>query len=296
MLLLSNGFGVSGLIDLALAGGAPDAAMAAYEATFGGGCAPGPATASRIFDLLRKEGRVADAVEVLTRVSESRWAHDSERSWALLQLQAHYQAAADLERALAAGWRLQTLVPPGDHSGKTSLKLLIAAVASKQVASTPNSIFSTIYGSFLGGNPGATDPARQILLAMELQREGDPDTASALFDHIANDTTAPQEDRATAMLTLQRLHLESGRPDQSLQTGLTIQKQFPENFGIRFASWRLMRVACPVGATGACQQQVEDINAALAEDLQSSIRHSAAPANHHAQSIMRQFNKERGIQ
>ena len=81
--------GVAGLIELALADGRGDAAMAAYQTAFG--VVPRTRSASQIANWLQKRGRVPEAIDVLTRLSECGWAHDSERAWALLQLQSLYQ-------------------------------------------------------------------------------------------------------------------------------------------------------------------------------------------------------------
>ena len=285
--------GVAGLIDLELADGKGDAAMAAYQATFAGRAAPGMMSAFRVADWLQKRDRVPESVEVLSRLSESGWAQDSERAWALLQLQSLYQRTGDIEKAVATGWRLQALAPPGDPSGEAGLKMLISAMASERAASSAGALFSETYRRFLDANPGALDPARQIVYAAELRTERKSDAAAALYEDVSRETSARRTDRAAAMLGLQRLRLESGQLDQSVQTGMAIHENFSQDLGSRVASWQLMRAACAEsGAPNSLRRQAENLGRALAEDLRSSAHGSTDTVKRRAQALLLQFNKE----
>jgi len=285
--------GVAGLIDLALTEGNGDAAMAAYQATFGGTVAPGMRAASRIADWLQKRGRVPEAIEVLTRLSQSGWAQDSERAWGLFQLQTLHTRSGDTEKAISAGWQLQSLSPPGDRSGAAGLKMLIATMAYSRTTSSTASSFSDSYRRFLDETHQATDPAREIAYAAELQREHKPEAAAAVYEKVASEAGALRTDRAAAMLALQRLHLESGQFEQSVQTAIALHETFSQDLGSRMASWRLIRLACAAnGMPNVLQQQAENLGRMLGEDLRTHTQGSTDTVRRRAQALLRQFTKE----
>jgi tetratricopeptide (TPR) repeat protein len=285
--------GVSGLVDLALGSDNGDAAMAAYRTTFDGTVAPGMRSASRLSNWLQKRGRMVEAIDILTRASESTWAQDSERAMALLQLQSLYARSGNVEKALAAGWNLQEISPRGDRSGSAGLKMLIGAVTSGRTAASSAAPFSESYQSFIDRNPQAVDPAREIAYAAELQREHKVDAAAALYDKVANEDGALLSDRAAAMLGLQRLRLESGQLAQSVQTGMAIHERFPQDLAARMASWRLIRLASLAdGVPNGLQQQAQNVGRVLAEDLRSSAQSQIGIETRRAQALLRQFTKE----
>lgn len=282
--------GVAGLVDLALDEGEGDAAMAAYQAAFE--AAPGARSASRIADWLQKHGRVAEAIDVLTRLSECEWVYDSERAWALLQLQSLYRRNGDIEKAVAAGWRLQSIAPPGDRSSKAGLKMLIATAASGGSTLSTASSFSDSYQRFLEMNPGATDPARQIAFAVELRRERKFDAAAALYEQVSREPGARRTDRTAALLGLQRLLLESGQLERSAQIGRAIHESFPRDLDVRLASLQLIRAAGRASGMPNFFRQAEDLGQTLAADLRSSTARSTGAANQHPRALLLQFDKE----
>ncbi|MCC7157779.1 MAG: hypothetical protein IT161_24575 [Bryobacterales bacterium] len=285
--------GVAGLIDLALAEGKGDAALATYNAAFGGPTAPGMRSASRIAVWLEKQARVAESVNVLNRLAESEWADDSERAWALLQLQSLSQRNGDIEHAAATGWRLQALAPSGDPSGEAGLKKLIAMMNFGRITTVAAPAFSESYRRFLDANPGATDPARRIAYAAQLWWEGKSDAATELYNDISSELGARRKDRAAALLNLQRLHLESGHVERSVETGLAIQDVFPEDVRSRLASWQLMHAANAAGGVPiSLDQQVQKFERALARDIRGLADDSIGAAQRSAQALLIQFEKE----
>ena len=280
--------GVAGLIDLHLADGRADAAMAAYQSAFGGSPSPGIRSASRIADWLQKHGRGPEAMDVLTQISESASAHNSERAWALLQLQSLYQRSGDIEKAIATAWRLQALAPPGDPSGEAGLKMLIDMATFGRTASSPATPFSDSYQRFLEANPAATDPARGIAYAAELRWEGKSGAAAKLYEEIGREAGARPKDRAAALLSLQRLRLDFGQMERSVETGLAIQDVLPLDVVSRLASWRWMREA---GAAPempiSLRQQVEDAGRALGREMRRWAQNSTD-----SQTVLLQFEKE----
>lgn len=289
--------GVAGLIDLDFAHGRADAAVAAYQGAFGGSVSPGMRSASRIADWLQKQGRVQEAIDVLTRLADCGSAHDSGRAWALLQLQSLYQRNGETDKAVATGWRLQALAPPGDPSAEAGLKKLIAIVTLGRITRSAAPPFSDTYRRFREANPAATDPARQIAYAAELRWEGNSDAAAALYEEISRQTDAPKKDRAAALLSLQRLRLESGQVEQSAETGLAIQNSFPRDFGSRLASWQLIRAASAAGGMpGSLRKQVEDFGRALAQDLRSSAQDATDAVRRRVQALSLQLEKEVNLQ
>lgn len=289
--------GVAGLIDLALAAGRGEAGLAIYEAAFGGRGAPGMRSGSRIAGWLHKQGRDVEAIEVLARLSECEWAHDSERAGALFELQSLYRRHGDIEKAVATGWRLQALAPPGDSAGEAGLKGLMAMAAFGRTADSADPPFSDAYRRFLEGHPGATDPARRMAFAMQLQWEGKPAAAVALYEEVSRETSARREERAAALLGLQRLRFDSGQVERSVETGLAIGQAFPGDFLPRLASWQLIRAACGAGGTpGSLRRQVEEFGAALAKDLRSAAQDDAGVAQGRARALLLQFEKELNLQ
>jgi tetratricopeptide (TPR) repeat protein len=289
--------GVAGLIDLALADGRGDAAMATYRAAFGGSVAPGMRSGTRIANWLQKRGRVPEAIDVLKRLSTGDRAHDSERAWALFQLLSLYERSGDIENAVATGWQLQALAPPGDRSGEQGLKKLIATATFGRAITSATSSFSDSYRGFLEANPSATDPARRIAYAAELRWEGKSDTAAGLYADVCRETSARRKDRAAALLYLQRLHLESGQVERSVETGLTVQNAFPEDLNSRLASWQLIRAACVArGMPSALRRQIEDFGRALVKDIRSFAQVATDAVQRRAQALLFQFDKELNIQ
>jgi hypothetical protein len=276
--------GVAGLIDVALADGQTGDMMIVYKAAFSE--APGSRSASKIAGWLQKQGRVSEAIDVLTQLSDSETAYDSECAWALLQLESLHHRNGDTKKSVAAGWRLQSIAPPGDRSGEAGLKTLIAALAGSSTASA----FPDAYRRFLEANPSAADPARQIAFAAELQREHRFDAAAALYEEVSSDTRARRTDRTAALLALQRLLLESGQAERSVQIGMAIHESFPQELGARLSSWQLLRAASRV--SGTRNSGMQDLEHTLAEDLRSAALRGMGSAKQRAQALLLQFSKE----
>ena len=288
--------GVAGLIDLHLADGRVDAAIAAYKEAFDGDNSSGMRSASRIAGALQNTGRVQEAIDVLTRVSESNTAHDSERAWALLQLQSLYQQSGNSENAVATGWRLQVLAPPGSPYGEVGLKKLIGMATFGRITPSPAPAFSDSYRKFLEANPGATDPARQIAYASELRWEGKLDEAAALYQEVARAPNARRRDRTAALLSLQRLQLDSGHVELSLETGLAVEDVIPQDVGSRLASWHLMRAASAASGTPlSLLKRVADFGRSLARDIRLAQDTTNAPQGR-TQTLLLQLEKEFSLQ
>lgn len=289
--------GVAGLIDLHLADGRIDGALAAYWAVFGESTSPGTRSASRIADWFQKHGRLQEAIDVLTRVSESGSAHDSELAWALLQLQSLYHRSGDIDKAFATGWRLQALAPPGDPSAEAGLKKLIAVAAFGRAAPSPVPAFSDSYGRFLEANPRATDPARQLAYASELRWEGKLDEAAKAYEEVSRETSARRRDRAAALLGLQRLQLDSGQVERSMETGLAIQGSFAQELGSSLPSWQLMRsVSAASGTPNSLRRQVDDFGRSLASEIRRLAQDATVPTQRPAQALLLRLEKELNLQ
>ncbi|MCC7017868.1 MAG: hypothetical protein IT564_11765, partial [Rhodospirillales bacterium] len=285
--------GVAGLIDVALADGRGDSAMEIYQSAFGSVAAPCMRSGCRIATWLQKQGRLGEAIEILTRLSQNEWADDSERAWTLLQLQSLYQRKGDIDKAVAIGWRLQQLAPPGDPSGEASLKQLIRIAAFGRVTLPGAVPFSETYRRFLEANPGASDPARKNAYAAELDWEGKSDAAAALYEEISRDAIASRKDRAAALLSLQRLRLKSGQVERSVEAGLAMQDVYPEDLGSRLASWQLISAARAAGETPfSRRKEVEDFGRALVRDIGRLAQDSTGMAQRRAQALLLQFAKE----
>jgi hypothetical protein len=282
--------GVAGLIDVALADGRGEAAWAAHQA--GSGVARGSRSAARIAEWLQTRGQDGEAIEVLTRLAESGWAHDSERAWALLQLQTLYGRSGDVGRANEAGWRLQRFAPPGDRFGVTGLKMLIATMVSRRADTSDGEPFSESYQRFLAANPHATDPARQLAYAMQLRREHHSDAAAAIYQKLSSDASASKPDRASALLNLQRLQLEAGQVEPSVQTGIQIHESFPEDLNSRLASWRMIRSARLAIRRPDLLGQAEAVSSEFAASLQAAALRSTGAAQRRAQVLLLHFNQE----
>lgn len=285
--------GVAGLIDLAISDGKDEAVMATYQAAYDESPEIGMRSASRIVDWLQRHGRVQDAIDILTRASESALAHDSERAWALLQLQSLYQWTGDPDNAATTGWRLQAIAPPGDPAGEAGLKRLIAGATFGRVASAGAVAFSDSYRRFLDANPEATDPARRIVHATALGWEGKLSEAAGIYEGVVRESSAGRKDRAAALLSLQRLHVDSGRLERSVEVGLMITDVFPQDLGSRLASWQLMRLAGEAsGMPTSLRRRVEDFGRSLANDILRKRRHSTDASQTRAQALLLQFEKE----
>jgi len=285
--------GVAGVIDVDVANGEGESALASYQAAFAGLTPAGTKSASRIAHWLTEQKRAPEAIAILNRFLASERATDGEKAWGLLQLQLLYARVGKLDESVATAWQLQAIAPPGDPGGEAGFPAFVSAFDSIRAAAPGSPSFLDAYSEFLARNPLATDPAREIALAGVLQGRQKLDEAAALYQKVIGESTASQPERASAMLALQRLRQGLGLGQLSAETGLAIQRTFPQDFSVRFASWKLLRSSCRAGGEQPAVQRVcSTAGDALAADLRSGAQKEGSPENHRARSLLLQLDKE----
>lgn len=278
----SRDLGSAGLIDMALLEDGAGAMEAIWKAQAGGSRETGIRTASRMGRWLRGERRPSEAASVYARAAESRRLSGIERSWALSQLQLAQFEARNFEAALEAGWKLQAGAAPGDPAAATTLAALADAYYqdSGELSGKPPEPFTARFLRLMKEKGRRLGPARSLVLADLTRREGRPESAAGICRDLASSTTAPRSSRSEAMLKLQQLELQTGKPQSSIQTGLKLQQLFPEAVKQRVASMRLLVETCTeAGTPGAVRQQCGQEHARLVGELRAAAGRGPSPGS-----------------
>ena len=194
------------------------------------------------------EKRFDEAMVTFRAVADHQFAPVRLRTWSLLQIQKIQQSEGKREDAIATGWAIQQTAPDGDVNRRVSLAMMVdeyyaadQVIARANFAAREHKPPEPVYArlaAVLKNRVDGVGCAQTLELAELMRAEGGVAKAPEQYKAAVEMSGCPREDRAWAVVLLQRAQTALSDRKSALASIQRIQSEFPDEWEVRAESLR----------------------------------------------------------